>query len=104
MSDATWKTLSERYNEKQLLDTLFTVGDYTMVAMYLNSVGAQLEAGWTGRLVVEIANLANLPLRVYVNEGIGQVVFLESDEQCDVSYEDRGGKYQGQTGLTYSRL
>ena len=48
VSDATWKTLSERYNEKQLLDTLFTVGDYTMVAMYLNSVGAQLEAGWTG--------------------------------------------------------
>ena len=44
------------------------------------------------------------PLRIYVNEGIGQVVFLESDEDCDVSYEDRGGKYQGQTGLTYSRL
>jgi len=39
-----------------------------------------------------------------VNEGIGQVIFLESDEECDVSYEDRGGKYQGQTGLTYSRL
>ena len=51
-----------------------------------------------------LGNLADLPLRVYVNEGIGQVVFLESDEDCDVSYEDRGGKYQGQTGLTYSRL
>ena len=57
-----------------------------------------------GRLVVELANLADLPLRIYVNEGIGQVVFLESDEDCDVSYEDRGGKYQGQTGLTYSKL
>ena len=63
-----------------------------------------LEAGWTGRLVVELANLADLPLRVYVNEGIGQVVFLQSDEACDISYEDRGGKYQHQTGLTYSRL
>src|SRR5947208_15049277 len=63
-----------------------------------------LEAGWMGRLVVELANLADLPLRIYVNEGIGQVVFLESDEACDVSYEDRGGKYQGQTGLTYSKL
>src|SRR2546423_1846486 len=63
-----------------------------------------LEPGWTGRLVVELANLADLPLRVYVNEGIGQVLFFESDEDCDTSYEDRGGKYQGQTGLTYSRL
>jgi dCTP deaminase len=63
-----------------------------------------LEAGWTGRLVIELGNLAALPLRVYVNEGIGQVIFFESDEDCDVSYQDRGGKYQGQTGLTYSRL
>lgn len=63
-----------------------------------------LEAGWTGRLVIELGNLANLPLRIYVNEGIGQVLFFESDEDCDVSYEDRGGKYQGQTGLTYSRV
>jgi len=54
--------------------------------------------------VIELGNLADLPLRVYVNEGIGQVLFFESDEDCDTSYEDRGGKYQGQTGLTYSRL
>lgn len=63
-----------------------------------------LEAGWSGRLVIEIANLANLPLRVYINEGIGQVLFFEGDEDCAVSYADRGGKYQNQTGLTYSRL
>jgi dCTP deaminase len=58
----------------------------------------------TGRLVVEIANLANLPLRVYVNEGIGQILFFESDEDCAVSYEDRGGKYQGQSGLTFAKV
>lgn len=75
---------------------------YARAGLLVNTT--PLEAGWTGRLVVELANLADLPLRVYVNEGIGQVIFLESDEQCDVSYEDRGGKYQGQTGLTYSRL
>ena len=63
-----------------------------------------LEAGWTGRLVVEIANLANLPLRVYINEGIGQILFFESDEDCAVSYSDRGGKYQGQTGLTFAKV
>ncbi|MDQ3652811.1 MAG: dCTP deaminase [Acidobacteriota bacterium] len=75
---------------------------YARAGLLVNTT--PLEAGWTGRLVIELGNLANLPLRVYVNEGIGQVLFFESDEDCDVSYEDRGGKYQGQTGLTYSRL
>lgn len=75
---------------------------YARAGLLVNTT--PLEAGWTGRLVIELGNLANLPLRVYVNEGIGQVLFFESDEDCDVSYEDRGGKYQRQTGLTYSRL
>ena len=75
---------------------------YARAGLLVNTT--PLEAGWTGRLVIELGNLANLPLRVYVNEGIGQVLFFESDEDCSVSYDDRGGKYQGQTGLTYSRL
>lgn len=75
---------------------------YARAGLLVNTT--PLEAGWTGRLVIELANLADLPLRIYVNEGIGQVIFLQSDEECDVSYDDRGGKYQAQTGLTYSRL
>jgi len=75
---------------------------YARAGLLVNTT--PLEAGWTGRLVVEIANLANLPLRVYVNEGIGQILFFESDEDCDVSYSDRGGKYQGQTGLTFAKV
>ena len=75
---------------------------YARAGLLVNTT--PLEAGWRGRLVVEIANLANLPLRVYVNEGIGQVLFFESDEECETSYADRDGKYQNQTGLTYSRV
>ena len=75
---------------------------YARAGLLVNTT--PLEAGWTGRLVIELGNLANLPIRVYVGEGIGQVLFFESDEDCDVSYDDRGGKYQGQTGLTYSKL
>jgi dCTP deaminase len=75
---------------------------YARAGLLVNTT--PLEAGWTGRLVVEIGNLANLPLRVYVNEGIGQILFFESDQDCDVSYSDRGGKYQGQTGLTYAKV
>ena len=75
---------------------------YARAGLLVNAT--PLEAGWQGRLVVEIANLANLPLRVYVNEGIGQILFFESDEDCAVSYSDRGGKYQGQTGLTFAKV
>jgi dCTP deaminase len=75
---------------------------YARAGLLVNTT--PLEAGWTGRLVVEIGNLANLPLRVYINEGIGQILFFESDEDCAVSYEDRGGKYQGQTGLTFAKV
>jgi dCTP deaminase len=75
---------------------------YARAGLIVNTT--PLEAGWMGRLVIELGNLAALPLRVYVNEGIGQVLFFESNEDCDTSYQDRGGKYQGQTGLTYSRL
>jgi dCTP deaminase len=75
---------------------------YARAGLIVNTT--PLEAGWQGRLVIELGNLADLPLRVYVNEGIGQVIFFESDEDCGVSYEDRGGKYQGQTGLTYSKV
>ncbi len=75
---------------------------YARAGLLVNTT--PLEAGWAGRLVVEIANLANLPLRVYVNEGIGQILFFESDENCAVSYSDRGGKYQNQTGLTFAKV
>ena len=50
-----------------------------------------LEAEWTGRLGIELGNLSDLPIRFFVNEGIGQVSFFESDKDCDVSSEDRGG-------------
>ena len=58
-----------------------------------------LEPGWRGRLVLEFSNSADLPVRIYANEGVAQVTFFESDEDCAVSYADRKGKYQNQTGL-----
>jgi dCTP deaminase len=63
-----------------------------------------LEPGWRGRLVLEFSNSAHLPIRIYANEGIAQVTFFESDEDCQTSYADRAGKYQDQTGLVTPRL
>ena len=63
-----------------------------------------LEPGWEGYVTLEISNTTPLPAKVYANEGIVQVLFFEGDEECEVSYADKKGKYQGQTGVTPPRL
>lgn len=59
---------------------------------------------WEGYVTIEISNTTPLPARIYANEGIGQVLFLESDEECEVSYADKKGKYQGQVGIVLPRI
>ncbi len=63
-----------------------------------------LEPEWEGHVTLEFSNTTPLPARVYANEGVAQVIFLESDEVCETSYGDRGGKYQGQRGVTLPRI
>lgn len=43
ISDATWATLVKELSEKQLMDLVFTVGQYTMVSMFLSTFGVQIE-------------------------------------------------------------
>jgi len=62
-----------------------------------------LEPEWEGHVTLEFSNTTTLPAKIYANEGVAQVIFLESDEPCEVSYKDRGGKYQAQTGVTLPR-
>lgn len=59
-----------------------------------------LEPEWEGHVTLEFSNTTSLPAKIYANEGVAQMLFFESDETCEVSYADRGGKYQGQTGVT----
>jgi dCTP deaminase len=59
-----------------------------------------LEPEWEGHVTLEFSNTTPLPARIYANEGVAQMLFLESDEVCETSYADRGGKYQGQRGVT----
>ncbi|WP_321852806.1 dCTP deaminase [Paraburkholderia tropica] len=58
------------------------------------------EPEWEGYVTLEFSNTTPLPAKIYANEGVAQVLFFESDEICEVSYADRGGKYQGQHGVT----
>jgi dCTP deaminase len=59
-----------------------------------------LEPEWEGHVTLEFSNTTPLPAKIYANEGVAQMLFFESDEECETSYRDRGGKYQGQTGVT----
>ncbi|GAA3959403.1 dCTP deaminase [Allohahella marinimesophila] len=59
-----------------------------------------LEPEWEGHVTLEFSNTTNLPAKIYANEGVAQMLFFQSDETCNVSYRDRGGKYQGQRGVT----
>ena len=59
-----------------------------------------LEPEWEGHVTLEFSNTTPLPAKIYANEGVAQMLFFESDEECESSYKDRDGKYQGQTGVT----
>ena len=63
-----------------------------------------LEPEWEGYVTLEISNTTPLPARIYANEGIAQVLFFESDEDCSISYKDKQGKYQSQVGVTLPRV
>lgn len=62
------------------------------------------EPEWEGYATLEISNTTLLPAKIYANEGIAQIIFLESDEECETSYKDKKGKYQAQKKITLPRM
>ena len=62
------------------------------------------EPEWEGHVTLEISNTTPLPARIHAGEGLAQVLFLAAVETCEVSYADRGGKYQAQRGITVPRI
>ena len=63
-----------------------------------------LEPEWEGHVTLEFSNTTPLPAKVYANEGVAQVIFIGAEEVCETSYRDRGGKYQGQLGVTLPKI
>ncbi len=63
-----------------------------------------LEPGWEGHVTLEFSNTTPLPAKIYANEGACQFLFLQGNEPCETAYSDRGGKYQGQRGVTLPKL
>lgn len=75
---------------------------YARVGLIVNVT--PFEPEFEGHITIEISNTTPLPAKVYSNEGVSQVLFYEADEECEVSYADRSGKYQGQRGVTPPRM
>jgi len=63
-----------------------------------------LEPSWCGFLTLEISNTTPLPAKIYAGEGIAQLVFFQGEEEPETAYDDRGGKYQDQKGVTLPKL
>jgi dCTP deaminase len=77
---------------------------YARCGIFLNTTPA--EPGWQGRLVVELFNSSPDAVRIYANEGIGQMLFNQLSTLPSVSYDERpeGGKYQNQQNITYAKV
>jgi dCTP deaminase len=63
-----------------------------------------LEPEWEGHVTLEFSNTTPLPAKIYANEGVAQMLFFHANDPCETSYKDRGGKYQGQTGVVPPRV
>ncbi len=63
-----------------------------------------LEPEWEGFVTISVSNTAPFPVKLYANEGIAQIVFLEAAELCATSYADKKGKYQAQKGIVFPKI
>ena len=86
---------------RNILVVCFGKSTYARSGLVVNVT--PFEPEWEGYATVSLANTAPVPLRVYANEGIAQIIFLEADETCETSYKDKKGKYQGQKKITLSK-
>ena len=87
---------------RQVLTVCLGKSTYARCGLIVNVT--PFEPEWEGFVTLEISNTTPLPAKVYSNEGIAQVLFFEADEECDISYADKKGKYQAQQGVVLPRL
>jgi dCTP deaminase len=71
------------------------IGKSTYARFHIIANLTPAEAGWRGHLTLEVSNLGPTAVRVYANEGIVQLLFLQGDK-AEIDYQSRAGKYQDQ--------
>jgi dCTP deaminase len=101
-SFALARTIEYMRIPRQVLTICLGKSTYARCGIIVNVT--PLEPEWEGHVTLEFSNTTPLPAKVYAGEGVAQFLFFESDEECETSYKDKAGKYQGQTGVTVPRL
>lgn len=86
---------------RNILTLCFGKSTYARCGIIVNVT--PFEPEWEGYATIEITNTAPYPAKIYAYEGIAQVIFLESDELCEISYADKKGRYQAQKKITLPR-
>jgi dCTP deaminase len=86
---------------RDIVTVCFGKSTYARCGLIVNVT--PFEPEWEGYATVSLANSGPRPVRVYANEGIAQVIFLQADEQCETSYKDKKGKYQAQKTITMAK-
>ncbi len=85
----------EKFNmPRDMLGICIGKSTYARCGLIINVT--PIEPGCSGRVVIEISNTTNLPVYIYPNEGICQVIFFKGDQTCSISYKDKSGKYLNQ--------
>jgi dCTP deaminase len=75
------------------------------LGLLIHSTAGFIDPGWDGHVTLELSNVANLPITIYVGMKIGQLSFVQMTEPSKSPYGSTGlgSKYKGQTGPTPSR-
>jgi len=87
---------------RQVLTVCLGKSTYARCGIIINVT--PFEPEWEGFVTLEISNTTPLPAKIYANEGIAQVLFFEADEECQISYADKKGKYQNQQTIELPKL
>lgn len=87
---------------RNIMTIAFGKSTYARCGIYVHIT--PFEPEWEGFATIAISNSTGLPARIYANEGIGQLIFLEAQDVCAVSYADKKGKYQAQKGITVAKI
>ncbi|MBN1823366.1 MAG: dCTP deaminase [Endomicrobiales bacterium] len=87
---------------RNILTVCFGKSTYARCGVVVNVT--PFEPEWEGYVTMSISNTSPVPVKLYCNEGIAQVIFLEASEVCGVSYADKKGKYQSQKTITHAKI
>jgi dCTP deaminase len=87
---------------RDIITIAFGKSTYARCGIFVNIT--PFEPQWEGYATLSIANTTTLPVKVYANEGIAQVLFLQASKTCKVSYADRKGRYQAQKTITQAKI